>query len=82
MNNQLNFLEIINKFKEYTFLLNLSYEKEEKIKYYKRKIRFIEDFYYFLKNNKNSINLKDLLDYKKVDKNIYQKILEIQNKNI
>lgn len=86
LNLSINLLEIIDKFKEYIFLLDLSYEKDEKIKYYKRKIRFLEDFYYFFKNKNISINLNHLLNYilnyKKVDKNIYQKILEIQNSHI
>ncbi len=81
--NEANLIEdIICKFKEYSFLLSLINENEEKIKYYKRKIRFLEDFFYFLKKQNLSINLKDFLGYKKIDKNIYQKALEIQNQKI
>jgi histidinol phosphatase-like PHP family hydrolase len=74
--------EIINKFREYTFLLNLSESNKEKIKYYKRKIRFLQDFFYFLINQNPSFNLENFLDFKKIDKNIYQKILEIKDQGI
>jgi len=74
--------EIINKFREYTFLLNLSDSNKEKIKYYKRKIRFLQDFFYFLINQNPSFNLENFLDFKKIDKNIYQKILEIKDQGI
>jgi histidinol phosphatase-like PHP family hydrolase len=74
--------EIINKFKEYTFLLSLSDSNKEKIKYYKRKIRFLQDFFYFLINQNPSFNLENFLDFKKIDKNIYQKILEIKDQGI
>jgi len=71
--------EIINKFKEYIFLLSLSDSNKEKIKYYKRKVRFLQDFFYFLINQNPSFNLENFLDSKKIDKNIYQKILEIKD---
>jgi histidinol phosphatase-like PHP family hydrolase len=74
--------EIINKFKEYTFLLSLGDSNKEKIKYYKRKIRFLQDFFYFLINQNPSFNLENFLDFKKIDKNIYQKILEIRAQGI
>jgi histidinol phosphatase-like PHP family hydrolase len=74
--------EIINKFREYIFLLNLSESNKEKIKYYKRKIRFLQDFFYFLINQNPSFNLENFLDFKKIDKNIYQKILEIKDQGI
>jgi len=74
--------EIINKFKEYTFLLSLSDSNKEKIKYYKRKIRFLQDFFYFLINQNPSFNLENFLDFKKIDKNIFQKILEIRDQGI
>jgi len=74
--------EIINKFKEYTFLLSLSDSNKEKIKYYKRKIKFLQDFFYFLINQNPSFNLENFLDFKKIDKNIYQKILEIKDQGI
>ncbi len=81
--NEVSLIEdIIYKFKEYSFLLSLANENEEKIKYYKRKIRFLEDFLYFFKKQNLPINLKDFLDYKKIDKNIYQKALEIQTQKI
>jgi histidinol phosphatase-like PHP family hydrolase len=74
--------EIINKFKEYTFLLSLGDSNKEKIKYYKRKIRFLQDFFYFLINQNPSFNLENFLYFKKIDKNIYQKILEIKDQGI
>lgn len=81
--DEINLIEdIIYKIKEYTFLLSLANENEEKIKYYKRKIKFLEDFFYFLKNQNILINLQYFLNYKKIDKNIYQKFLEIQNQKI
>jgi histidinol phosphatase-like PHP family hydrolase len=74
--------EIINKFKEYTFLLSLSDSNKEKIKYYKRKIRFLQDFFHFLINQNPSFNLENFLDFKKIDKNIYQKVLEVKDQGI